>query len=85
MINKTTLQETLLKIYNVPFYVKIVGLIVFTSFFIGILTIVAVEKTFYNFNSNQLNELSVSIAKELSFQSVNYILDNDIFGLKNIR
>jgi signal transduction histidine kinase len=84
MINKTTLQETLLKIYNVPFYIKIVGLIVFTSFFIGILTIVAVEKTFYNFNSNQLNELSVSIAKELSFQSVNYILDNDIFGLTKI-
>jgi len=48
------------------------------------LTIFVIERTFYKFNSDQLNELSLSIAKELSYQSVNYILDNDIFGLTKI-
>lgn len=77
-------KEIIAKIYNVPFYTKIIGLIVFTAFFVGILAFFVVKSTFYKFNSTQLHELSLSISKQLSYQSVNYILDNDIFGLTRV-
>ena len=72
------------RLYGVPLYTKTLGLVIFTTLLIGVPTVFTVKTVFYDFNSKQLRELSYSLSKELAYQSVNYILDNDIFGLTRI-
>jgi len=77
-------KSVLERLYCVSLYTKTLGLIAFTTLLVAITTMFTVKTVFYNYSSQQLKELSSSLSKELAYQSVNYILDNDIFGLARI-
>jgi signal transduction histidine kinase len=72
------------KLYNVSLRVKIIGLIIFTAVFISLFTIIRVYYVFHKESNLQLKTLSKTIAEDLSYQSVNYIKDNNIIKLMKI-
>ncbi len=78
------LQFMFNRLYNVSLRVKMIGLVIFTAIFIGVLMILEIYFIFPEFNTIQLRELSTSMSKELSLQSVNYILDDNMFQLTKL-
>ena len=81
---KNHLKNIAERLYGVSLYTKTLGLVVFTTLLVSITTMLTVKEAFYNYSSQQLKELSSSLSRELAYQSVNYILDNDVFGLTRI-
>ncbi|MHB1692388.1 MAG: sensor histidine kinase [bacterium] len=72
------------KLYHVSLRIKIIGIIIFTAIFVSFFTVIQVYYAFHKESNLQLKALSKTMAEDLSYQSVNYIKDNNIIKLMNI-
>jgi len=72
------------KFYNVSLRVKVIGLVIFATLLLGLPVIYFVNKDFSQQNNMQLRLMSRAIGKQLSSQSVNYILEDNIYALTKL-
>ncbi|MGC8555247.1 MAG: histidine kinase [Candidatus Acidulodesulfobacterium sp.] len=72
------------KFYNVSLRVKVIGLVIFATLLFGLPVIYFVNEDFSLQNNMQLKLMSLSIGKQLSSQSVNYILEDNIYALDKL-
>jgi len=72
------------KFYNVSLRVKVIGLVIFATLLLGLPVIYFVNKDFSQQNNMQLRLMSQAIGKQLSSQSVNYILEDNIYALTKL-
>ncbi|MHB8232688.1 MAG: sensor histidine kinase [bacterium] len=75
---------SLKKFYNVSLRIKVIGLVIFATLLLGLPIIYFVNKDFSQQNNIQLRLMSKSIGKQLSSQSVNYILEDNIYALTRL-
>ena len=64
--------------------VKVIGLVIFATLILGLPIIYFVNKDFSRQNDMQLRLMSRAIGKQLSSQSVNYILEDNIYALSKL-
>ncbi len=72
------------KFYNVSLRIKVIGLVIFTTLLLGLPVIYFVNKNFSQQDNIQLRLVSQAIGKQLSSQSVNYILEENIYALTKL-
>ncbi|MHB1661463.1 MAG: sensor histidine kinase [bacterium] len=72
------------KFYNISLRVKVIGLVIFATLLLGLPVIYFVNKDFSQQNNMQLRLMSQAIGKQLSSQSVNYILEDNIYALTKL-
>ncbi|MCL4322482.1 MAG: histidine kinase [Deltaproteobacteria bacterium] len=72
------------RFYNVSLRIKVIGLVIFATLILGLPVIYFVNRDFSQQNNMQLRLMSNSIGKQLSSQSVNYILEDNIYALTRL-
>ena len=72
------------KFYNISLRIKVIGLVIFATLLLGLPVIYFVNKDFSRQNNMQLKLMSLAIGKQLSSQSVNYILEDNIYALDKL-
>ncbi len=72
------------KFYNVSLRIKVIGLVIFATLLLGLPVIYFINKDFSQQNNLQLRLMSRTIGKQLSSQSINYILENNIYALSKL-
>ena len=70
--------------YNISLRIKVIGLVIFATLLLGLPVIYFVNKDFSLQNNMQLKLMSLAIGKQLSSQSVNYILEDNIYALDKL-
>ena len=72
------------KFYNVSLRIKVIGLVIFATLLLGLPVIYFVNIDFSRQNNMQLKLMSLAIGKQLSSQSVNYILEDNFYALEKL-
>ncbi|MCL4428103.1 MAG: HAMP domain-containing protein [Deltaproteobacteria bacterium] len=72
------------KFYNVSLRIKVIGLVIFATLLLGLPVIYFVNINFSRQNNMQLKLMSLAIGKQLSSQSVNYILEDNFYALEKL-
>lgn len=72
------------RFYNISLRVKVLGLVIFATLILGLPVIYFVNKDFSQQNNIQLRLMSKTIGEQLSSQSVNYILEDNIYALTGL-
>ena len=70
--------------YNISLRIKVISLVIFATLLLGLPVIYFVNKDFSLQNNMQLKLMSLAIGKQLSSQSVNYILEDNIYALDKL-
>jgi signal transduction histidine kinase len=80
----STIALILKKFYNVSLRIKVIGLVIFATLLLGLPVIYFVNIDFSRQNNMQLKLMSRAIGKQLSSQSVNYILEDNFYALAKL-
>ncbi len=72
------------KFYNISLRIKVIGLVIFAALILGLPVIYFVNKDFSQQNNIQLRLMSKTTSEQLSSQSVNYILEDNIYALTRL-
>lgn len=80
----SSIIDILKRFYNISLRIKVIGLVIFATLILGLPVIYFVNKDFSQQNNIQLRLMSKSIGEQLSSQSVNYILEDNIYALTRL-